>query len=49
MFDLLADMEQERNSLMTNIFPLLKDYCRERYNVEFQVQIHSLVTIKKLL
>ena len=23
---------------MTNIFPLLKDYCRERYNVEFQVQ-----------
>ena len=30
-------MEAERNALMTNVFPLLKDYCRERHGVEFQV------------
>ena len=33
----VSDMEAERNALMTDVFPLLKDYCRERHSIEFQV------------
>ena len=33
----LADTLAERDSLIENIFPKLKDYCREKYGLEFQV------------
>lgn len=32
-----ADMACERNELMRNVYPLLKDYCREKHGMEFQV------------
>ena len=31
------DTLTERDSLIENIFPKLKDYCREKYGLEFQV------------
>ena len=33
----LVDTLAERDSLIENIFPKLKDYCREKYGLEFQV------------
>lgn len=39
----LLDTLAERDSLIENIFPKLKDYCREKYGLEFQVcSSHSL-------
>jgi hypothetical protein len=33
----LSDTLAERDSLIENVFPNLKDYCREKYGLEFQV------------
>jgi hypothetical protein len=29
----------ERNTLMAQCYPKLKDYCREKHGLEFQVRI----------
>jgi len=34
---LLPDTTLERNMLMETVYPRLKDYCRERYGLDFQV------------
>ena len=31
------DTSMERNSLMQHIYPKLKEYCREKHGLEFQV------------
>ena len=33
----LTDTTVERNALMESVYPKLKDYCRERHGLEFQV------------
>ena len=30
----------ERNTLMAQVYPRLKDYCREKHGLEFQVILH---------
>ncbi|CAF4272884.1 unnamed protein product, partial [Adineta steineri] len=32
-----SDTLSERDSLIDTVFPKLKDYCREKYGLEFQV------------
>ena len=32
-----TDMLMERNTLMEYVYPKIKEYCRERYGLEFQV------------
>ena len=32
-----TDTLAERDSLIENVFPKLKDHCREKYGLEFQV------------
>ncbi|RWS26802.1 NACHT and WD repeat domain-containing protein 2-like protein, partial [Leptotrombidium deliense] len=32
-----TDMSMERNYLMQNVYPKLKDYCKEKFGLEFQV------------
>ncbi len=32
-----TDMTLEKNVLVTEVYPRLKEYCRERYGLEFQV------------
>ena len=32
-----TDTSMERNSLMKHIYPKLKEYCREKHGLEFQV------------
>lgn len=34
-----TDMTLEKNVLVTEVYPKLKEYCRERYGLEFQVWI----------
>ena len=36
---LLSDMIQERNALMEHVYPKLKKYCREKFQLEFQVWV----------
>ena len=31
----LSDTVEERNHLLSHVFPKLKDYCRARYGIEF--------------
>jgi len=31
-------MGMERNTLMAEVYPKLKEYCREKHGLEFQVQ-----------
>lgn len=31
----------ERNTLMAKCYPKIKDYCREKHGLEFQVSSHS--------
>lgn len=32
-----TDTSMERNTLMAQVYPKLKDYCREKHGLEFQV------------
>ena len=32
-----TDMLMERNTLMEFVYPRVREYCRERYGIEFQV------------
>lgn len=32
-----ADTTMERNTLMAKCYPRIKDYCREKHGLEFQV------------
>ena len=34
-----TDMLMERNTLMEFVYPRVKEYCRERCGIEFQVPI----------
>ena len=34
-----TDMLMERNTLMEFVYPRVREYCRERYGIEFQVPI----------
>ena len=36
-----TDMLMERNTLMEYVYPKMKDYCRERHGLEFQVRAKS--------
>jgi NACHT domain- and WD repeat-containing protein len=36
-FDIHSDTSMERNSLMQHTYPKLKEYCREKHGLEFQV------------
>lgn len=38
------DTTMERNTLMAQCYPKLKDYCREKHGLEFQVSIFVLLT-----
>ena len=35
---LIVDTSMERNTLMAQVYPKLKDYCREKHGLEFQVK-----------
>lgn len=35
----LSDTTMERNTLMAQCYPKLKDFCREKHGLEFQVNI----------
>lgn len=37
-----SDTAMERNTLMAQCYPKLKDYCREKHGLEFQVNIKQL-------
>ena len=34
-----TDMLMERNTLMEYVYPKIKEYCRERHGLEFQVNV----------
>lgn len=34
-----ADTSMERNTLMATVYPKLKEYCREKHGLEFQVDL----------
>ena len=35
-----TDMLMERNTLMEYVYPKIKEYCREKHGLEFQVFCH---------
>ena len=34
-----TDMLMERNTLMEHVYPKMKEYCREKHGLEFQVSL----------
>ena len=36
-----TDMLMERNTLMEYVYPKIREYCREKHGLEFQVKIKS--------
>lgn len=34
----ILDTTMERNTLMAQCYPKIKDYCREKHGLEFQVK-----------
>ena len=36
-----TDMLMERNTLMEYVYPKIKEYCREKHGLEFQVSCQS--------
>ena len=39
-----TDMLMERNTLMEYVYPKIKEYCREKHGLEFQVSLLKLLT-----
>lgn len=39
-----TDTLAERDSLIENVFPKLKDYCRQQYGLELQVSFTSILS-----
>ena len=37
-----TDMLMERNTLMEWVYPKIKEYCREKHGLEFQVKINEV-------
>ena len=37
-----TDMLMERNTLMEYVYPKMKEYCREKHGLEFQVNIQHI-------
>lgn len=37
--NIFLDTTMERNTLMAQCYPKLKDFCREKHGLEFQVKI----------
>lgn len=35
---MIKDTTMERNTLMAKCYPRIKDYCREKHGLEFQVK-----------
>ena len=42
---MFTDTREERNYLMENVYPKLKDYCKQKYGLEFQVCVLYVTTI----
>ena len=38
-----TDMLMERNTLMEYVYPKIKDYCREKHGLEFQVRFNIII------
>ena len=38
-----TDMLMERNTLMEFVYPKIKEYCREKHGLEFQVRFFFLI------
>ena len=38
-----TDMLMERNTLMEYVYPKIKEYCREKHGLEFQVSLQKLL------
>ena len=38
-----TDMLMERNTLMEYVYPRIKEYCREKHGLEFQVNYNNIV------
>ena len=38
----------ERNNLMSKCYPRIKDYCREKHGLEFQVSYRSIKNVLEL-
>jgi len=48
----ISDTTMERNTLMAQCYPKLKDYCREKHGLEFQVRIlidKKIITQRNLI
>ena len=41
-FNFFKDTTMERNTLMAKCYPRIKDYCREKHGLEFQVSLMLL-------
>lgn len=39
------DTTMERNTLMAKCYPRIKDYCREKHGLEFQVNTNNILPI----
>lgn len=39
------DTTMERNTLMAKCYPRIKDYCREKHGLEFQVCLIIFITV----
>lgn len=37
----ISDTTMERNTLMAQCYPKIKDYCREKHGLEFQVKFDT--------
>jgi len=37
------DTQLERNALMADVYPKIKEYCRENHGLEFQVLVTLMV------
>ena len=42
-----TDMLMERNTLMEWVYPKIKEYCREKHGLEFQVRSMLVMILKR--
>jgi hypothetical protein len=40
-----SDTTEERNGLIEQVYPRLREYCLKKYNIQFQVILNKIIEI----
>ena len=49
IFCIITDFIHERNALVSKVYPSLREYCRNKHGLEFQVKLYTVFGFYNIL